>query len=215
MSTNENDLAIKKVTSKNAYDRQADMLAQSGKMYVPGRGIMDIPQDGSSGTELNSRGNRNERIQSSIKEGFDAGAAGSASGNALIKQAQSSSNSNNGGSGAGNNNQQPTDTHVKAQAIKSSQDVKNPVLVSFGSVSGELKMAQTRLLEQTQNRLGITLNPEDIQGMDIADIDMAIKALATRTRPTEKNPAVESFFASNIPVRDFFDPIDPSQQAIT
>ncbi|MGE3726362.1 MAG: hypothetical protein AB7I41_12470 [Candidatus Sericytochromatia bacterium] len=219
MSENESDLAIKKIESGNAYDRQAQLLAQSGKVWVPGKGIIDIPQEGgSNSSELNSRGNRNERIQSSIKEGFDAGAAGSINGNAAIKQAQSSDNSHTGGDGSGSSGHKHPDA-ASISAVARAQDastMKAAVQVSFDldPDERELKIGQNRLIQQTEQRLGITLNREDIQGMDISDINTAIKALATRTRPTESNPAVENFFQRSIPTQDFFDPVavDPLPQ---
>jgi hypothetical protein len=219
MSENESDLAIKKIESGNAYDRQAQLLAQSGKMWVPGKGIIDIPQEGgSNSSELNSRSNRNERIQSSIKEGFDAANAGSVSGNAPIKQAQSSDNSHTGGDGSGSSSHKHPDA-ASISAVARAQDastMKAAVQVSFDldPEERELKIGQNRLIQQTQDRLGITLNRDDIQGMDISDINTAIKALATRTRPPQNSPAVENFFQRSIPTQDFFDPIavDPLPQ---
>jgi hypothetical protein len=219
MSEIEDVQAIEKSKPGNAYQRQADLMAQSGKMWVPGKGIIDIPKEGgSSGSELNDRGNRNERIQSSIKEGFDAGAAGSINGNAAIKQAQSSDNSHTGGDGSGSSSHKHPDA-ASISAVARAQDastMKAAVQVSFDldPEERELKIGQNRLIQQTEQRLGITLNRDDIQGMDISDINTAIKALATRTRPPQNSPAVENFFQRSIPTQDFFDPVavDPLPQ---
>lgn len=238
MSEIEDVQAVEKTKPGNAYQRQADLLAQSGKMWKPGIGIIDIPQDGgSTSSELNSRGNRNERIQSSIKEGFDAATAGSVSGNAPIKQAQASDNSHTGGNGSGSSGHKHPDA-ASISAVARAQDasgIKAAVQVSFNldPDERELKIAQNRLMASidrvdawidNDTAKGLSKEEkaalkqsikdkfiENIPGMSLEDINTSIKALATRTRPPEASKAVGNFFDRTIPTQDYFDPIAVGQ----
>ncbi|PIQ26341.1 hypothetical protein COW36_14865 [bacterium (Candidatus Blackallbacteria) CG17_big_fil_post_rev_8_21_14_2_50_48_46] len=195
--------ARKEPSRQNALDAWRQMSMKNAERRT---------QNNSTNTSLNDRSNSNDRIQDSLEGNFEGNAtAGVGGGQAAIKQAQASDSSNTGGQGSGNfSGQGQRDANMIsniALASDKANGLRAAVQVSFNldPEERELKVAQKRL-EAATERLGITPNPEDIQGMGIEDINQAIKALAQRTKE-DLSPKALKFVNTVIPTQDFFDPI--------
>lgn len=203
--------AIEKNKPTDMVSKYNKIMAETG--WVPGKGFVNPPQGSSNSTTFSDRSNAGERIQDSLKGSFETKAtAGVAGGQAAIKQAQSSDSSNTGGQGAGDfSGQGQRDANLLSKVALATHQggLRAAVQVSFDldSEERELKLAQDRLIQQAEQRLGIHLKREDIEGMSVDDLQAATRALAQRSR-ADLPPAVNQFLDRVIPSgSDYFEPI--------
>ncbi len=185
----------------NAYDMARQQMMSNQEARTKG-----------DSTKTTIRGNREDLIDSgNVHDSSTAGAGGV---NASIKATQSSEQS-----GGQNFNQQ------NGQGQRDSKMISNIAMAKEGGlkVANQLSFAdmdpeavqvgrlRNSLIEQTSNRLGIQLNPEDIQGMDATDLQSAIRSMAQQTRPAQISPEVGQFMEMvNHVSPDFFEAIDDS-----
>lgn len=203
--------SVEKSKPTDMASKYSKIMAETG--WVPGKGFVSPPQGSSNSTSFNDRSNSNDRIQDAREGRFETSAtAGVGGGQAAIKQAQSSDSSNTGGQSSGNfSDQGQRDANLIsniARAKDRAGGLRAAVQVNFNldREDRELRLAQDRLIDQTEQRLGISLNRSDIENMSVEDINAAIRALAQRSR-ADLTPAADQFFDWVAPSPDYFEPI--------
>jgi len=142
----------------------------------------------------------------------DAGSAGAGGVNAAIKASQSSEQSGGQNFDQSNGQGQRDSKMISNIALAKEGGMKVANQVSFADMDPEavqVNRLRNSLIEQTSNRLGIKLNPDDLKGMDEKDLKVAIKAMAQQTRPASIDPEVNNFvnMIDNV-APDFFEAID-------
>lgn len=177
--------------------------------YTPGKGFASTASQSNTGNNT-TRENSNDRLNNSTMEAGQAGAGGI---NASIKASQQSGNSF-GGSQQDSNSQGQRETTAfsnVARAKEAANGMKAAVQVSFADLDQETvrtNQLRSSLVQQMNDRLGIQLNPDDIQGMEAADLQSAIRAMAQRKRPESSAADLNQFINIVDNARpDFFEAI--------
>lgn len=198
MRIDEND-GSRESRRANAYD----MLRQSRMATNEARN-----RDDSQKTTI--RSNREDLIDGgNVHDSASAGAGGV---NAAIKATQSADQSGGQNFNQSNGEGQRDSKMISNIAIAKEGGLKVANQFAFADMDPDtvqVNRLRNSLIEQTSNRLGITLNADDLQGMDTNDLKVAIKAMAQQTRPASTDPEVNNFInmVDNVSP-DFFEVID-------
>lgn len=165
-------------------------------------------KDNSNKTTI--RSNREDLIDGgNVHDSASAGAGGV---NALITASQSADQSGGQNFNQSNSQGQRDSKMISNIAMAKEGGLKVANQISFADMDPEavqVNRLRNSLIEQTSNRLGITLNPDDIQGMDATDLQSAIRSMAQQTRPAQTSPEVGQFMEMvNHVSPDFFEAID-------